>query len=170
MSPSKSIETSQQTGYQKLIDQESLNYERNDFPRSFSSRSGLLSYKVGFWVLSLLYILTAAISFTTWPSEQSQSVASYGIIDIPYDDKVVFQPDGDFEVPTDSTTEEDPWGRLEPAGRGFIEVPIEVPLPDGGTAIESQYFCISMFHQLHCIASLSRLLTPQLPQHVSDKY
>lgn len=41
------------------------------------------------------------------------------------------------------------------AGRGFIEVPVEVGLPDGQKVMEKQYYCISMFHQLHCLVSNS---------------
>lgn len=78
---SKNIETSRQTGYQKLLDEESLEYEKVEPPQPLPSRHGLLSYRVGFWALSLLYVVTAAFSFATWPSEEGSNVASYGIID-----------------------------------------------------------------------------------------
>lgn len=44
-------------------------------------------------------------------------------------------------------------------GRGFVEMPIEITVEDGGVEVKNEYFCISMFHQLHCIVSL--LLTVQ---------
>lgn len=78
---SKQTEKSQQTGYQALIDQESLEYEKTEHSQPFPIRHGLLSYRTGFWALSLLYILTAAFSFLSWPSDSSPDVASYGIID-----------------------------------------------------------------------------------------
>jgi len=74
--------------------------------------------------------------------------------EIPHDQVVHFVPDSDFEASNSGMTKNDPWGALLPAGRGFIEVPAEIPLPNGETIIEKQYYCISMFHQLHCIASL----------------
>lgn len=39
-------------------------------------------------------------------------------------------------------------------GRGFVEMPIEITVEDGGVEVKNEYFCISMFHQLHCIAGL----------------
>ncbi|CZR59239.1 uncharacterized protein PAC_09131 [Phialocephala subalpina] len=150
---SKDLETAQ-TGYQKLLEEESFDYEKTEYSRPLSSCHGLFSYRVAFWTLSLLYVVTVVLSFAAWPSEPSSNMALYGIIDIPFDDKVVFMPDRDFVAPTDSMTGEDPWATLEPAGRGFIQVPVENPLAGGGSVIDSQYYCISMFHQLHCIASL----------------
>ncbi len=45
-------------------------------------------------------------------------------------------------------------------GRGFIEILVDVPLPDGGTEVKDEYYCISMFHQLHCIVSSPLLSSP----------
>lgn len=90
---------------------------------------------------------------------------------VPRDQTVVFNGYVDFEV---ERTKDDAWSKLIPrkpdypccvlchlltagslvVGRGFVEMPVKIPQEDGGVEVKNEYFCISMFHQLHCIVSL----------------
>jgi len=101
---------------------------------------------------------------------------------VPHDQKVMFQKSDQFEAPRKEEAEDDPWGLLQPgiitlpgssssneltktpiAGRGFIEVPLDVTRSDGSKSVDKQYYCISMFHQLHCLVRpISSFRTLQL--------
>lgn len=98
---------------------------------------------------------------------------------VPRDQTVVFNGYVDFEV---ERTKDDAWSKLIPrkpdylycvvcylltavslvVGRGFVEMPVEIPLEDGGVKVKNEYFCISMFHQLHCIVSILLIVHPKV--------
>ncbi|KAK0108216.1 hypothetical protein ONS95_003036 [Cadophora gregata] len=128
-----------------------------------SNRSGplaqwIFSYRTAFYIVLVVYIITAVASYTyddvlNWKHTQSDVVLAVGIPNVPFDRAVLFDADASYAAYMNGI--DDPWTKnLLPPGRGFINVPTEITQPDGSTKVEDKQFCVSMFHQLHCIAGL----------------
>ncbi|KAF2174154.1 hypothetical protein M409DRAFT_16423 [Zasmidium cellare ATCC 36951] len=72
---------------------------------------------------------------------------------------VTFTPDERFSV--SSTGKHNPWNELIPLGKGFVRVPKDQTQGLGETHLlhngDGEY-CLSVFHQLHCVAMLRNAL------------
>ncbi|KAF4628424.1 hypothetical protein G7Y89_g9724 [Cudoniella acicularis] len=143
--------------YRPISDEDSLEFqlpvqEKSPTPRPENDRT----YRSAFFGLAILYLLTIAAFLAAWistfSSKQDEEVSTT-YFGLPYNQAVVFKPDMNFELPGSSLKNDDPWNNMLPNGRGFVEVPVE-PVPDDTSTPEKEVYCISMFHQLHCIAGL----------------
>ncbi|KAG4437242.1 hypothetical protein IFR05_007258 [Cadophora sp. M221] len=141
------------SGYRKVADAESWDILKSVNQHGSQTRRFFPGYRIAFFAISGLYIVSMSLAFAVMfhPELFQSTTVSPMIPDIPRDQTVVFNGFVDFEV---QRTKNDAWAKLMPSGRGFVEIPVEVPLEDGGTEVKNDYFCISMFHQLHCIAGL----------------
>lgn len=54
------------------------------------------------------------------------------------------------------------------AGRGFVNVSVPITHHNGTKSLQSHVFCISMFHQLHCIASLKAAFESRSSNHTKE--
>ncbi|KAH9218726.1 hypothetical protein DL95DRAFT_457936 [Leptodontidium sp. 2 PMI_412] len=139
--------------YQKVTDSESgkASGKANLAPIQY----GFFSYRTAFFLLFAMYLGTAVLSYSSWDAIDSinplsTDPLSAGLPYVPFDQAVLFDADMSYEGILNGM--DDPWTKT---GRGFIKVPTEVTQPDGSTMVEEKPFCVSMFHQLHCIAGLN---------------
>ncbi|KAK0099975.1 hypothetical protein ONS95_013205 [Cadophora gregata] len=142
------------SGYRKVAGAESWDSLEHVKHNGSVARRVFLGYRVAFFVLLGLYLISmfiASVIILQPEVFRRMPVSSSLIPDIPRDQSVVFNGYVEFEV---ERAKDDAWSKLIPLGRGFIVMPVEVPQEDGGVEVEIKHFCISMFHQLHCIASL----------------
>ncbi|KAG4440191.1 hypothetical protein IFR05_004336 [Cadophora sp. M221] len=142
--------------YQKVMDTESGKaLAKTNLP---PFQHGFFSYRTAFFLLFAMYLGTAVLSYsysdTLDPIDASSTDPSLaGLPYVPFDQSILFDADMSYEAILNGM--DDPWTKhLLPPGRGFIKVPTEVTQSDGSTKVEEKPFCISMFHQLHCIAGL----------------
>ncbi|TVY84304.1 Oxidase ustYa [Lachnellula suecica] len=160
------------SNYRKLNNLETHDDLKSPDSEAFSKIDGQRNYRAAFYGLAVVYLITIVTVFGIWKFGRSADSSSPTSLskpfEIPRDQKIIFQKAEEFEVASSEKADSDPWGSLFPAGRGFIEVPVDVTHPDGSTSVENQYFCISMFHQLHCIASLKAAFESK--SHDSKKF
>jgi len=128
--------------YQKLEDIETRESSPSDTETFYqTNRRG--DYRTAFYGLSIAYLVTVIIGLSLWKLDCNPDSSATGRsqIDIPRNQNILFQKAGEYELKSDSKRIDDPWASLIPTGKGFVEV-------------DGQHYCISMFHQLHCIAAL----------------
>jgi len=130
--------------YRKLEDVETGDHLPPDSEK-FSQDEHQLDYRAAFYGLSVAYVLTVILGLSLWKfgsnTDTSGAAAPSKMMEIPRNQQILFQKADEFEAKNDSKGVDDAWASLIPTGKGFVE-------------IENQHYCISMFHQLHCIATL----------------
>ncbi|KAH7393326.1 hypothetical protein BKA64DRAFT_83546 [Cadophora sp. MPI-SDFR-AT-0126] len=142
------------SSYRKVEDAESWDSLKEVNQNGSVARRLFPGFRIAFFAMSGLYVISMSIALVIILQPdflQSTPVSSTLVPDIPRDQTVVFNGYVDFEV---ERTKDDAWSKLIPLGRGFVEMPVEVPQEDGRVEVKNEYFCISMFHQLHCIAGI----------------
>ncbi|KAL2068248.1 hypothetical protein VTL71DRAFT_16346 [Oculimacula yallundae] len=141
------------SGYKELINSDSWDEFVPVRQHGGLARKYFPGYRIAFFGMCALYVLSMSMAsiLITHPKLLEEMSTSRLIPNIPRDKTVVFNGFKSFEMPR---AKNDAWSKLMPSGKGFVELPVEVPLPSGGVEVRKESFCISMFHQLHCIAGL----------------
>jgi len=78
----------------------------------------------------------------------------------PHDQTVIISPDMEFERTIRGTTcyqvshhSPESWINATSDGRGFIEILVKIELLNGNIILKKEYYCILIFHQVHCVVS-----------------
>ncbi|KAK4498486.1 hypothetical protein PRZ48_011144 [Zasmidium cellare] len=104
----------------------------------------------GLSILGVVALITAYISVTS-RSRSFIPTITWGPVE--------FTPDERFSV--SSMGDHNPWDELIPKGKGFVRVPKDKTQGLGETHLlhngDGEY-CLSVFHQLHCVAMLRNAL------------
>ncbi|KAH8798664.1 hypothetical protein F5884DRAFT_140348 [Xylogone sp. PMI_703] len=117
----------------------------------------------------IFFFCTAVFSFAIF---KSRSLPRRSLADL--SESVTFNPATEFEVPPGGPSSK--WESLMPAGGGFVNILdlesfwlLESPKTNEKLKLEPGEYCISVFHQLHCLASL-RVAFAKLEGSANDSF
>jgi hypothetical protein len=164
--------------YRKLEDIETRDHLPPHTTEKVYQDDRRLDYRAAFYGLSVAYVLTVILGLSLWkfgPNTDTSGSAPSKIdsmqffrsdieskpltnVLVPRNQQILFQKADEFEAKNDPKGLDDPWASLIPSMTSLLHLKAltNTPCPAGKgfVEIENKQYCISMFHQLHCIVCL----------------